>query len=345
MPTKWVDMKALKQHISIEDVLAHYELQSTLQRKGNNLVGPCPIHKGTNPTQFRVSLEKNLFNCFGDCSGGGNALDLVRKMENVDIRAAALLICEWFDLSDKPEQSDTTESAAKSAAPAPAPPPEPKEERVREKTESSRVQEGNKPLTFSLQLNQEHPYIQERGFGKETAEVFGLGMGSRGLMKGRIAIPIHNEQGELVAYAGRWPSDPPKGEGKYKLPPNFQKSLVVYNLHRAKEHVRDHGLIVVEGYFDVMRLWQEAGLNNVVALMGSAMSAEQEALIVAAVGPQGKVILLFDEDSAGWAARADTLSRLAPQLFVKVLGLGKEGMQPDRLTAEDIRALGLLPSA
>ena len=103
-------------------------------------------------------------------------------------------------------------------------------------------------------------------------------------MAGRIAIPIHNEQGELVAYAGRWPGEPPDGEGKYKLPAGFHKSLVVYNLHRAKDHAKEQGLIVVEGFFDCMRLHQ-AGIPNVVALMGSSLSEEQEALLVAAVGP------------------------------------------------------------
>jgi len=75
--------------------------------------------------------------------------------------------------------------------------------------------------------------------------------------------PDHNEQGELVAYAGRWPGDPPEGEGKYKLPTGFHKSSVVYNLHRAKDHAKDQGLIVVEGFFDCMRLHQ-AGIPNVV---------------------------------------------------------------------------------
>ena len=168
----------------------------------------------------------------------------------------------------------------------------------------------NPPLSFALKnLDPEHPYLTARGFTKETIEEFGLGYFTKGLMKGRIAIPIHNEQGELVAYAGRWPGDPPDGEGKYKLPAGFHKSLVVFNLHRVKDQVRSEGLILVEGFFDCMRLWQ-AGLHNVVALMGSSLSPEQEALIVKAVGPKGKVALLFDEDEAGWACREEVLSLL-----------------------------------
>src|SRR5262249_16853187 len=113
-------------------------------------------------------------------------------------------------------------------------------------------------------------------------------------------IPIHNEREELVAYAGRWPGDEgwPEGEEKYKLPPGFHKSLVVFNLHRVHEVARAQGLIVVEGFFDVMRPWQ-AGVANAVALMGSSMSEEQAQLIVEAVGSQGCVALMFDEDPAG----------------------------------------------
>jgi DNA primase len=110
---------------------------------------------------------------------------------------------------------------------------------------------------------------------------------------------------------------------------------VVYNLHRAKVYAKDAGLIVVEGFFDVMRLWQ-AGFPNVVALMGSTLSEAQEALIVEAVGPEGTVALMFDEDEAGWKGREDALSRLSSQVYVKVIGLGGEGRQPDGLSAEEL---------
>ena len=84
-----------------------------------------------------------------------------------------------------------------------------------------------------------------------------------------------------------------------------------------------------------MRLHQ-AGISNVVALMGSSLSDEQEALIVAAVGPQGKVALMFDEDEAGWKGREEALSRLSSRVHVKVVGLGEEGTQPDGVSAETL---------
>jgi DNA primase len=154
-------------------------------------------------------------------------------------------------------------------------------------------------------------------------------------MAGRMAIPIHNELGELVAYAGRWPGEPPEGEGKYKLPVGFHKSLVVYNLHRAKDYAKESGLIIVEGFFDCMRL-HAAGFPNVVALMGSSMSEAQEERIVETVGPEGKVTLMLDEDEAGWKGREEALSRLSTRVYVKVIGLGEEDRQPDSLGTEDL---------
>ncbi len=185
MPAKWVDMKALREQVSMEDVLAHYELLDTLKRKGKSLVGRCPIHKGTSPSQFSVSLEKNLFNCFEGC-GGGNILDFTMKMEQVDNRAAALLLQKWFWGGGTPEISGTEPADEEKAASAEA--------------SASQGERENTPLTFALKnLDAEHPYIAEQEIRPETALEFGLGFCSKGIMNGRIAIPIHDERGELVA--------------------------------------------------------------------------------------------------------------------------------------------------
>lgn len=203
---------------------------------------------------------------------------------------------------------------------------------------SSLYMKANPPLKFALKsLDPEHAYLAGRGLPQDTLAAFGVGYCTgKGIMAGRIAIPIHNELGELVAYAGRWPGEPPEGEGKYKLPAGFHKSLVVYNLHRAKEHAKDAGLVIVEGFFDAMRL-HAAGFPQVVALMGSSMSEAQEELIVTAVGPEGKVALMFDEDEAGWKGREEALYRLSSQVYVRVIGLGEEGRQPDGLGEEDLK--------
>ena len=180
------------------------------------------------------------------------------------------------------------------------------------------------PLGFVLKnLDQKHLYLKERGLGKETVEHFDLGFCSRGLMKDRVAIPIHNEIGELVAYAGRWTGEPAEGEEKYKLPSGFAKSQVVFNLHQAKESAQERGLIVVEGFFDTFRVWQ-AGFPNVVALMGSRLSEQQRELLVKALGPQGKLTLLFDADEAGRHCEVQCVEELRQlKSSVNPLGLAR----------------------
>jgi DNA primase len=198
----------------------------------------------------------------------------------------------------------------------------------------------NEPLKFTLQgLDVDHPYLKARNFSPETIQYFGAGFHSgRGMMKGRVVLPIHDMDGNLVAYAGRWPGDdPPEGEGKYKLPHGFHKSIVVYNLNRAKACARQHGLVLVEGFFDAMRLYQ-LGVCHAVAIMGSSLSEVQEKLIADAVGPQGKVTLLFDGDESGRTCTQHVLSQLGKRVYTKAVFL-PDGIQPDHLTKEDLKAL------
>ena len=343
---QWVDIKMVRESVSIEQVLEYYGLMDDLVRKGDQLIGPCPIHKGTNKNQFHISLGKNIFHCFGNCksnpalhNGGGNLIDLVRVMEGIDepnaARKAALLIQEWFGLSSPRASRTQAEPSARAlpSAPMPVKPASPA-------ATAPEAPQSNTPLPFAFKhLDTNHPYLKERGFTPETIAFFEAGYhGGKGIMTGRIVVPIHNSLGELVAYAGRWPgNEPPEGEGKYKLPPGFHKSLEIFNLHRAKACAREHGLILTEGYFDTMRLYQ-SGVCHAVALMGSTMSEAQEQLILDAVGPQGRVTLCFDGDQSGQAATQVALEHLSQHVFVRVVKLD-DGVQPDDLQDNDIKAL------
>ena len=75
--TAFVDFRAVKAAITMEQLLGHYKILDQFKRTGDSLNGPCPIHKGSNPTQFRVSTTKNIWNCFSDCEHGGNTLDFI----------------------------------------------------------------------------------------------------------------------------------------------------------------------------------------------------------------------------------------------------------------------------
>ena len=153
------------------------------------------------------------------------------------------------------------------------------------------------------------------------------------MMKGRVCIPIHNERGELIAYAGRFVGDElPEGEGKYLLPPKFHKSLALYNLHRVRD--KKH-LIVVKGYFSVFRLFQ-LGVPA-VALMGSTLSEAQVALLHEA-GVKYLTVML-DGDEAGRSATPAMMERLSKETFRVKFALLPDGTEPDTVREEVLREL------
>jgi DNA primase len=262
-------------------------------------------------------------------------------MENVSIHAAALKAIEWFSLDPEamsattPTEDDHPDHAPKGGDDAPPKPTPQKPAAAPEKNTP------NQPLKFRLEkLEREHPYLTERGLTLETVISFGVGFCGKGMMVGRIAIPIHNEEGNVVAYVGRWPGEPPGDTPKYKLPPGFRKSQELFNIDRAVKEPGDKPLVIVEGFFDCMKLHQH-GCRRVVALMGSTMSAAQEELIRKHTDSKSQVIVMLDEDEAGRAGRDDIAVRLAKFTFVKVHTFDKPDSQPDNLTAEEVSALSI----
>ena len=320
---KFVGFDALKRAVSMVQILDRYGFMERLRRNGDNLSGACPIHGGHNQTQFRVSLSKNCWICFGDCHAGGSIIDFVSRKEGIGIRDAALLIQDWFNVRADP-------------APLATQPAERAGERA---VQRSSDPDRNPPLKFSLQnLDRTHPYLSLRGLAVETIRTFGVGHCRNGMLAGWIAIPIHDATGQLVAYAGRWPGEPRNGEPKYRLPKGFRKSLELFNLHRAVKEDARLPLVVVEGFFGCMKLWQ-SGHRRVVSLMGSILSNSQEELIVRTAGPGGRVILMFDEDEAGRKGTREALERLNKLLEVRAVSLGGEGSQPDALSPEQLNEL------
>lgn len=338
MPSEtWVDYKQLKERVSLEQVLEHYGLLAELVRRGNTVTGKCPVHDGDNPRQFTANLVDNWWKCFsGNCTYrndkgkvGGNQIDLVAGIEDCGFRDAALLLQEWFSITPQRPAPSTRRKGMRISRK--------REEKGSESPPApDKVPTANKPLSFHLQnLDVEHPYLHRRGLTRDTIEYFGLGFCSKGSMKNRIAIPIHNAGGQLVGYAGRWAlgdEELPEGEGKYKLPPGFHKSLEVYNLHRIPEGTKR--VILVEGYASVWWLHQN-GFPNVVSCMGSTLSEEQQRLLAKRF--KG-VEIFFDGDASGEFGARDALLALASRMWVK-LARCPEGLQPDRLPEHELKHL------
>lgn len=330
--SSFVDFKAVKAAITMEQILERYGLMDRFKRSGDSLNGPCPIHKGSSSTQFRVSTSKNIWHCFSQCKQGGNTLDFIAKMENVSIHAAALRAIEWFHLgletvssnADKTEEKLDTSQNGESEPPKPAP---------RKPEAAVDKSAPNTPLKFRLdKLGREHPYlIQERGLTLETIIDFGIGYCAKGMMGGRIAIPIHNSEGNVVAYAGRFPGNPEGDTPKYKLPPGFRKSLELFNIDNAIKEPADKPLLIVEGFFDAIKIHQH-GYHKVVALMGNTMSAAQEELIKKHTVFNSQIIVMLDENEAGRAGREDIACRLSKHCFVRVHEFDQEDMEPEHLS-------------
>ena len=232
-------------------------------------------------------------------------IDFVALKEDISLHEAAKKLGEWYG----PRNTSTTIKK-----PIQVKQPEP-----------------NKPLDFKLILDPNHPYLKKRKIWPETAQYFGIGYCSKGIMQGRISIPIHDEYGKLVAYIGRDIAD---SNLKYKFPRGFRKSQVLFNLHRAKKKSNEE-MIIVEGFFDLFRLHQ-AGFENVVAIMGSSMSKRQSELVIQHTR---KVVLMFDGDKVGMRGMVDTAFELLKNISVKMIVLKWPKFQPDMIEEDELKKL------
>src|SRR5437867_107269 len=117
MTNNWVDFKTVKEAVTIQMALEHYQV-NWLRKEQQELVGRCPIHQGEGERAFHVSLSKNAFNCFS-CKARGNVLDFVAAMEKCSVRDAAVKLTEWFSLPI-PEQGEQRKPVVENPAEPPA---------------------------------------------------------------------------------------------------------------------------------------------------------------------------------------------------------------------------------
>jgi len=358
---QWIDFKKLRERLDFRAVLRHYGVE--LKPKGRDqLSGFCPLpgHNGQRRSpSFGVNLARRIFHCFG-CQRGGNALEFCCLMEGKspanrhDLREVAATVQDRFGLgdSDRPpaREGDRSARPRSPSHPRPSPPPPESDDTANERT-TERVSTRpativNAPLDFELKgLDPHHPYLRERGFSDATIAHFGLGFCNRGLMRGRVVIPLKNSEGKRIGYAGRFTRDDQVCEAvpKYLFPGDrerngavlsFRKSVFLYNGHAIEAPVRD--LYVVEGFASVWWLHQ-CGFHDSVALMGSSCSPEQAELIRALVHPAGRVWLMPDSGVAGERCADSLLRQVAPHRLTRWVKL--DAGQPTDLSPADLRRL------
>jgi DNA primase len=297
---------------------------------------PLPNHGGKKNSQsFSANLERGIFQCFG-CGAKGNVIDFAAFMENLDpqdgreLRKAAIILRDRFAPEAQATKTHNPKAGIK-AKPKPAATPLPETPAL-----------VNHPLDFELKdLDREHPYLPSRGFTPETIAHFGVGFCRRGLLKGRVVIPLNDHEGRLIGYAGRVVDDALISEEnpRYRFPGKrerdgkvyeFRKSLFLYNGFRIKAPVDD--LLVVEGFPSVWWLTQN-GLPNAVATMGADCSDRQAELIAALVKPVGRVWIVPDGDKAGERQAQSLLVQIAPVRPVRWLKLETDKQPTDYAAA------------
>ncbi|MBW3599729.1 MAG: toprim domain-containing protein [Planctomycetes bacterium] len=354
----YVSFAEIKEKVPIPDVLATLGIAERFARKGDSLTGVCPLpgHQHgpcPNPEQFKINRKDGvwLWHCFGDCQIGGDVIELVKQMTGFDNSHVRFWFAEKFGdrlslsnrngTSKKAEQAEAEDEVEKDTARTDLP----KEDAA----QAAPIAPSNlpeepaplKPLRFHLNLDLDVDYLRKRGLTPETIQRYRLGLCRRGVLKDYVAIPMFGPNQppdeNPVAYLGRWPGDDhdeAAGKPRYKWPEGFPKSRVLYGLREALAGPSNSPLLVVEGPFDVYHVVQ-AGFPATVAVLGSALSDEQAALL-AATGR--KLVLLFDGDEAGQAGMRLAAGKLITRAWVRVVKL-PEGKQPDQIPAEELQAI------
>ncbi len=292
-----------------------------LRRRGRSFVGLCPFHAEKTPS-FTVSEERGFFHCFG-CGAHGDVFAFVMRTESLPFPDAVRRVAQRFGLPVPEEaggpRAQTEPLVAVSAAAA---------------AFFRRTLEG--PGGADARR-----YLAERGLRDETVARFGLGYAppagdalvrhlraqrlppedalAAGLVlrradgslydrfRDRVMFPIADASGRVIAFGGRvlpgrsWPGEPPPKYLNSPESPLFHKGQTLYGLAAAREAIRRTGYaVVVEGYMDVLAL-AEAGIGQVVAPLGTALTVEQLRLLRRLTDV---VIACFDGDEAGRRAAA-----------------------------------------
>ena len=314
-----------------------------LKRTGSDWRGPCPFHGGTH-RNFAVIPKKGRWYCFV-CKEAGDVFSWLMKRYGMDYPTAVRDVARRVGITI-PERSERQG-------------PDPREPLYG--ALASAQDWFHRQLAESAEAAGARDYLAGRGLDLEAVAPFGLGYSPRdnsfraamtalgfkpevlleaGLLvtrddgsvaprfRGRLLFPIHDVRGRVVAFGGRLLGP---GEPKYLNSPEtpvFHKGSTLYNLHQARMAARKEGaMILVEGYFDVLRL-VIAGVDHVVAPLGTALTPDQAALIKR-YAPQA--LLLLDSDTAGLKATfraADALLRVGVRVKVATM---PDGEDPDTL--------------
>ncbi len=329
----------------IEEVVGDFV---SLKKRGSNLLGLCPFHNERTPS-FSVSPAKGYFKCFG-CGKAGDSVTFIMEHEHLTFPESLRYLANKYNVSIEEE----------------APTPEMMEAQTHRESLFVMTTFAQKFFSEQLWESEEGKaiglsYFRERGFTDEIIRRFDLGYspeskdaltkaaiaggyqleylektgltivndyGTYDRFRGRVVFPIHNLTGRVIAFGARILKADPKSP-KYLNSPEteiYSKSKSLYGISQAKKAIINlDTCYLVEGYTDVVSLHQ-AGIENVVASSGTALTAEQIRLI----GRYTRnITVLYDGDAAGIKASLRGIDLILEEgMNVRVL-LFPDGEDPD----------------
>ena len=341
------DADEVKSRLNIVDIIGEHV---TLKKAGRNFKGLCPFHNEKTPS-FMVSPDRQVFHCFG-CGKGGSIIDFIMEYEHIEFPEALEELAERAGVTLTTHKTDSPERKLK-------------EQIYEVNALASEFYQyiltkhalGEKALlylrnrgitdksikTFSLGYSPNswealYLFLKKKKYPDALIEQAGLGLhGNRGLydrFRGRVMFTLRDQRGNVVGFSGRV-LDPTVKEAKYintAETPVYSKSNVLYALDVTHEAItKMNEAVVMEGEIDVISSFQ-AGISNVVAIKGSALTEGHVHLLRRYTE---RIIFSLDSDLAGDAAARrgiDIAEKAGLDMKVAVMPVGKD---PDEAARED----------
>lgn len=347
-------VEEVKQKTDIVSIISEHV---DLKKAGRNYKALCPFHGEKTPS-FMVSPELQIFKCFG-CGESGDVISFLQKYEGMDFYEALKFLADRAGIRLRPSQNfkksfkeriyQINYLAAKFYNYILLNHPLAKvalnyltKQRGLELRTIKTFQLGyspNRPLALKkFLIDKKKISIDELA---KAGLVYQKGSGAYDRFRGRVIFPLHDHRGNIAGFAGRiLPSDDNKDLAKYINTPEtdaYHKSKILYGLNLTKGDIkRKNVAVIVEGELDMISSWQ-AGIGEVVAIKGSALTTEQVNLLSRFTQ---KIVLALDADIAGDVASRRGIEIAEKEgLEVTVARLPKKFKDPDEMARKDPKGL------
>lgn len=343
-------VERVKQAADIVEVISAH---TDLRRQGARYVGLCPFHEERTPS-FSVEPQEKLYHCFG-CGVGGDVIKFVEEKDGLNFAEAVEMLADRYGVELEREQEDPRAEARRQHR-----------RRLEQLLERAAAFYANY-LWESSEAEKAREYLAGRGLGEEALRAFGVGYAPsawdkilvRGQQAGfsveelrgvglvqrgrsggeydrfreRIMFPIRDRRGRVLGFGGRaMRSDQGAKYVNTAETDFFHKSQMLYGVDRAKAAIAKAGrAVVVEGYTDVLALHQ-AGIEEAVGVMGTAITDDQ---VAALSGMVEEVVLALDADSAGQEAMLRAQRVAAGRRMRLRVAAMPAGEDPAEMMAED----------